>query len=65
MFTVTVMLLAHGPGVVYVIAYVPTELPARSISPVLVLTNTKPAGEALNVPPEVPVMVGVGLLPPD
>lgn len=35
---------------VFVTVYVPGVLPARFTSPVLVLTNTNPAGDALNVP---------------
>ena len=57
--TETVMLPAQGPGVVYVTLYDPIALDARSISPVAVLTNTSPAGDELNVPPVVPVTVGV------
>jgi hypothetical protein len=63
--TDTVKLPAHGPGVVYVTAYVPNVLPARFISPVVVLTNTNPAGADVNVPPETPVITGVGLVPDD
>lgn len=36
------------------------ELAERSTSPVDALMNTNPAGEAVNVPPLTPVMVGIG-----
>ena len=58
-----VELALQGPGVVYVIVYVFNALAERSISPVDVLMNTIPAGDALNVPPGVPVTVGVGSAP--
>ena len=46
-----------------VIEYVPGALLARSISPVALLTNTRPAGAAENIPALAPVLkVGVGLL---
>jgi hypothetical protein len=63
MLTLAVDELAHGPAVVYVIVYVFNPLEARLISPVEVLTNTNPAGDAVNVPPAVPVIVGTGLVP--
>ncbi len=43
--------------------YVFNVLPDKFISPVAVLTNTTPAGEELNVPPAVPVIVGIGFVP--
>src|SRR6218665_1046166 len=63
MVTETVMDDAHGPGVVYVTEYAPSVLDARLICPVLLLTNTNPAGDDVNVPPATPVMVGVGSAP--
>ena len=39
------------------------ELPAKLISPVAELTKTNPAGEEENVPPDTPVIVGVGFIP--
>ena len=38
-------------------------LPAKSTSPVAELTKTNPAGDEVNVPPGVPVIVGVGFVP--
>ncbi len=63
MVTVTVELFTQGPGVVYVMLYVFKVLPDRLISPVAVLTNTNPAGDEVNVPPAVPVIVGTGFVP--
>jgi hypothetical protein len=54
---------AHGPAVVYVTVYVFNVLDARFISPVDELAKTNPAGEDVNVPPDVPVIVGIGLAP--
>jgi hypothetical protein len=49
-------------AMVLVIEYVPGVLAARLICPVLVLTNTSPAGEEVNSPPLAPgPNVGVGL----
>ena len=52
-------LFGHGPLVVYVTVYVPSELAARSIKPVIP-SITSPAVE-LNVPPANPVIVGEAL----
>jgi hypothetical protein len=50
-------------AIVLVIVYVPAALAARSISPVLVLTKTNPAG-ALKTPALDPAgKVGKGLIP--
>lgn len=52
----------QGPAVVYVTEYVFNALEISVIVPVLALIVI-PAGEALNVPPGVPVIVGVGSVP--
>jgi hypothetical protein len=52
------------PTVVYVIVCKPCKLPNRLISPVEVLLNCKP-GVPLNVPPVLPLMVGVGVITDD
>ena len=57
-----VILVAHGPEVVYVTEYVPSVLAERSISPVVVLTKTNPAGDAVNVPAG-DATVGTGSVP--
>ena len=54
---------AHPPdaAIVLVMVYVPGVLAARSICPVAVLTNTKPAGAAEKVPATPPPLkVGEG-----
>lgn len=40
-----------------------SELEAKLISPVAVLTKTNPAGDEVNVPPDTPVTVGLGFVP--
>jgi hypothetical protein len=50
--------------ILFLTVYVPGALAERSITPVLVLTNTKPGGVELNVPPNPPgTKVGEGLVP--
>ena len=43
--------------------YMFSIVPAKLITPVELLTKTNPAGDDVNVPPAIPVMVGVGLVP--
>jgi hypothetical protein len=43
------------------IVYVPAVLADKLIWPVDELASTNPAGDEVNVPPAVPVTVGVGL----
>ena len=61
--TPTELLEGQGPLVVNVTVYVCRALALKFIYPVLVLTNTKPNGLALNVPVNPPVIVGVGFAP--
>jgi hypothetical protein len=66
--TVEVAVLAGHPPlalIVFVTVYVAGLLAVRSISPVLVFTKTKPAGDELNCPGEAPAgKTGSGFGPP-
>jgi hypothetical protein len=52
--------VGQAPFPAKVMVYCPGVLAAILIWPVAVLTKTRPAGEALNVPPEGLLMTGVG-----
>jgi hypothetical protein len=57
------LVAGHVPFVVNVTVYVPSALAPRLISPVVVFTNTKPAGNAEKVTADPPVIVATGFDP--
>ena len=59
----TLLLFGHVPFETKVIAYVFNVLELKFISPVPVLTKTRPEGVALNVPVYPPLITGIGFVP--